>query len=380
LATLSGSRFRLGHRAAEDSTAVARLRAEGAVILGKTNAPEFLTTWETDNAITGRTNNPWDPARTPGGSSGGEAAAIAALCSPGGMGSDGGGSIRVPAHFCGIAGLKPTPGRISAAGHCPAISHPGGLLGVAGPMARSATDLRLLFSALAGYDPEDPFSAPVPLRPPTLDGVRVGVINQWGGFPVDAAIAAAVERAAAIVESFGIPVEPFAPESPERVTALWWFFFGTLNAPTLHKMTEGRERDVAWTLRQFLDEAALDPAPAASDVLANLAARDRLRAAFLRKMQATPILLPPPCAVTAFPHRSLRYRAGAGESSLIREMAAASFVNLFGLPAVVVPMAHSPAGLPVGVQLVGRPYCEEQLLELAIRLEELRGPYPAPAP
>src|SRR5205807_3775838 len=120
--------------------------------------------YETDNYVTGRTNNPWDIERTPGGSSGGEAAAIAACCSAGGIGSDGGGSIRIPAHFCGIAGLKPTPGRVSAAGHFPAISHPGGLLGVAGPMARTALDLRLLFSVLAGYDAEDPFSAPVPLR------------------------------------------------------------------------------------------------------------------------------------------------------------------------------------------------------------------------
>src|ERR1019366_1079504 len=112
LRTLCGSRFRLGHKAAQDATSVARLRAAGAIILGKTNTPEFLSNYETDNFITGRTNNPWNLERTPGGSSGGEAAAIASFCSAGGIGSDGGGSIRIPAHFCGIAGLKPTPGRI----------------------------------------------------------------------------------------------------------------------------------------------------------------------------------------------------------------------------------------------------------------------------
>ena len=111
LPTLAGSKFRLGHRGGVDATAVARLRAAGAIILGKTNCPEFLRSYETDNYVTGRTNNPWDLERTPGGSSGGEAAAIASFCSAGGIGSDGGGSIRVPAHFCGIAGLKPTPGR-----------------------------------------------------------------------------------------------------------------------------------------------------------------------------------------------------------------------------------------------------------------------------
>src|SRR5215472_12483557 len=153
--TTAGSRLRLQHRAANDATAVANLRAAGAIVIGKTNTPDLLRSYETDNLITGRTNNPWDTSRTPGGSSGGEAAAIAAFCSAGGLGSDGGGSIRIPAHFCGIAGLKPTPGRISSAGHFPAILNPGGMLTVAGPMARSAQDLRMLFAALAGYDSED---------------------------------------------------------------------------------------------------------------------------------------------------------------------------------------------------------------------------------
>src|SRR5690606_41811253 len=129
----------------------------GAIVVGKTNGPEFLVNYETDNSITGWTANPHDKTRSAGGSSGGEAAAIASYCSAGGIGSDGGGSIRIPAHFCGIAGLKPTPGRIPATGHFPEISHPGGLLGVAGPMARTVKDVRMLFDVLAGYDPLDPF-------------------------------------------------------------------------------------------------------------------------------------------------------------------------------------------------------------------------------
>src|SRR5437667_9970558 len=177
LPTLCGSKFRLGHRAAEDATAVARLRAAGAIILGKTNCSEFLSNYESDNYITGRTDNPWNKERTAGGSSGGEAAAIASFCSAGGIGSDGGGSIRIPAHFCGIAGLKPTPGRVSGAGHFPSIQHPGGLLGVAGPMARTAQDLRLLFAVLAGYDSQDPFSAPVPLRAHGAAGGRIGLVE-----------------------------------------------------------------------------------------------------------------------------------------------------------------------------------------------------------
>src|SRR5262249_49260277 len=226
--TFCGSKFRLGHRAAHDSTAVARLRAAGAIVLGKTNCPEFLWNYETDNYITGRSNNPWDLERTPGGSSGGESAAIAAFCSAGGIGSDGGGSVRIPAHCCGIAALKPTPGRVSAAGHFPAIGYPGGLLGVAGPMARDAEDLRLLFSVLAGYDSQDPFSAPVPLRTPALAGLRIGVMEQFYKTPVQPSVRSAVQAAAAALDSMRIPVDPFQPTGLDRAPNLWWFFFGRL--------------------------------------------------------------------------------------------------------------------------------------------------------
>ncbi len=138
LPTRLGSFFAPEAPAGEDSAVVQRLRRAGAIIIGKTNTPEFLASYETDNFITGRTNNPWNVERTPGGSSGGEAAAIASGCSPGGVGSDGGGSIRVPAHFCGIAGLKPTPGRISLIGHRPSEAAAG--ITVAGPLARSVAD------------------------------------------------------------------------------------------------------------------------------------------------------------------------------------------------------------------------------------------------
>src|SRR5579863_1992034 len=208
LPTLCGTKFRLGHRAAADATAVARMRAAGAIILGKTNCPEFLSNYETDNYITGRTNNPWDLDRTPGGSSGGEAAAIAAFFSAGGIGSDGGGSVRIPAHFCGIAGLKPTPGRVSAAGHFPVISHPGGLLGVAGPMARTAEDVRLLFNVLAGYDSQDPFSAPVPVLTPDVTGLRIGLMEQFGDVPVQPEIRGAVRKASRTLEQIGFKIEP----------------------------------------------------------------------------------------------------------------------------------------------------------------------------
>src|SRR5208283_4180747 len=126
----------------------------------------LLMAWETDNLLYGRTNNPWDVTRTAGGSSGGEAAAIAAGLSAGGVGSDGGGSIRVPAHFCGICGLKPTPGRIPSTGHFPKSGGPFALIGVVGPMARTVEDVKVLFEVMQGPDTGDPCAAPVPLRWP----------------------------------------------------------------------------------------------------------------------------------------------------------------------------------------------------------------------
>jgi len=378
LPTLCGTRFRLGHRAAHDATAVARLRAAGAIILGKTNTPEFLSNYETDNFITGRTNNPWNLERTPGGSSGGEAAAIAAFCSAGGIGSDGGGSIRIPAHFCGIAGLKPTPGRISAHGHFPVMNHPAGMLSVAGPLARSAQDLRLLFAALAGYDSQDPFSAPVPLQAPSAAGLRVGVVEQFYGVPVDLQIRDTVRRAARMLADLAIPTEPFQPQGLERAPNLWWFFFGQLPAPLTKQTIQGREADAHWTGTEFLTSALEQPAPSVEQVLLNLAKRDRMRASLLRQMEDFPVLLMPPCGVTAFAHRSRRWKVdaegGAAEIGLFQAMMPATPFNLLGLPAVVIPFGMSADGLPIGVQLVGRPYEEELILELAVRLENARGP------
>src|SRR6266436_642904 len=167
----AGTRLRAGHIAAEDAPLVARLRAAGAVILGVTNTPELLMAWETDNLLYGRTNNPWDLTRTAGGSSGGEAAAIAAGLSAGGVGSDGGGSIRVPAHFSGICGVKPTPGRIPATGHFPASAGPFALLGAVGPMARTVADLKVLFEVMQGPDDGDTCAAPVPVCWPSDEKV-----------------------------------------------------------------------------------------------------------------------------------------------------------------------------------------------------------------
>ena len=378
LPTLTGSKFRLGHRADADATSVARLRTAGAIILGKTNCPEFLTSYESDNYITGRTNNPWDLDRTPGGSSGGEAAAIASFCSAGGIGSDGGGSVRIPAHFCGIAGLKPTPGRISAAGHFPVICHPGGLLGVAGPMARTAQDLRLMFAALAGYDDQDPFSAPVPLRVPVVADLRIGVMEQFGDVPVQPVMKETVRKAAAALERIGFRLAEFHPCGLERAPNLWWFFFGQLPAPLAAKMLAGRESEAHWTATEFLQGALEQPPVTSEATLENLAARDAMRAGLLRQMRDVPVILMPACGVPAFRHRKRRWQTDGKEIGLFQAMMPATVWNVLGFPSVVIPFGLTPGSLPAGIQIVGRPYAEELILELAVRLEEARGPFPAP--
>src|SRR3989449_4532599 len=220
----AGTKLRAGYVASQDAPLVSRLRAAGAVVMGVTNCPELLMAWETDNLLYGRTNNPWALARTAGGSSGGEAAAIASGCSAGGVGSDGGGSIRVPAHFSGICGLKPTPGRIPSTGHYPNSVGPFALLGVVGPMARAVADLQMLFDAMAGPDVGDPCSAPVLLRdisPADLKNIRIGYFEDDGRTSVTPETRAAVRTAAESLKRAGFDVFPFRPDGLELARQLW---------------------------------------------------------------------------------------------------------------------------------------------------------------
>jgi Asp-tRNA(Asn)/Glu-tRNA(Gln) amidotransferase A subunit family amidase len=362
-ATRAGSLLRREEVAVSDSVAAARLKAACAIILGKTSTPEFLMNYETDNHYVGRTNNPWDLDRTAGGSSGGEAAAIAAFCSPGGVGSDGGGSIREPAHFCGIAGLKPTPGRCPAHGHWPPIANPTGFLGVGGPMARSVADVRALFAVLAGHDPRDPYSAPLPVRRATLPA-RFAVVD----FPGAAAeCRRAVDDAGAQLRELRIEETQFPHTLLEQAHELWWFFFVVCAAGPIRAMIAGHEAKTHWTgveLMGMVDR----PDPSLSEFMSQMAARDILRARLLSWMEECPLLLAPGFGVQAFPHR-LR--------DLFEATRPVSFCNLFGLPSLATPMGLY-AGLPAGVQLVGAPYAEEMLLETGVRLEEVRGPHPRP--
>ncbi|HEX3819714.1 MAG TPA: amidase [Candidatus Sulfotelmatobacter sp.] len=368
----AGTRLRAGMIAEKDAPLVARLKASGAIILGVTNAPEMLMAWETDNLLHGRTNSPWDLDRTPGGSSGGEAAAIAAGMSAGGVGSDGGGSIRVPAHFSGICGLKPTPGRIPCTGHFPPSGGPFALIGVVGPMARTVADLKVLFEVMQGPDDGDTCAAPVPVRWPNEDEVRklrVGYFEDDGRTPVTPETRAAIQAAAKGLRDAGFEVEPFRPDGLEEARQLWRIFFVKIGGTLISAMFDGRKLDENAMLKQFVDWSAAEPELTSSRLLNAWITRDTLRAKFLAQMQRYPILLCPAAAIPAFRHRERTWTIEGKAVDYLDAWSYTEWFNLLGNPAAVVPVSHSFEGLPIGVQVVGRPWEEEQVLAVAAALE-----------
>src|SRR5277367_6710681 len=377
----AGTRLRAGFAARQDAPLVARLKNAGAIVLGMTNTPELLMAWETDNLLYGCTNSPWDLERTPGGSSGGEAAAIAAGCSAGGVGSDGGGSIRVPAHFSGICGLKPTPGRIPATGHFPTSVGPFALLGVVGPMARTVADLKVLFEVMQGPDDGDPSAAPVPVRWPSKAGLRnlrIGYFEDDGRTPVTSETRAAVNTAAEGLKAAGFTVEPFRPEGLEQARQLWWQFFGIAGGMLLGPMTKGKEADLSPMLKQFSSWVAAEPSHTGETLLDTWIKRDVLRMDFLSQMREFPILLCPVASIPAFRHGE---RSWSIDGQIVEYLDAWSYTewfNLLGNPAATVPFGRSNEGLPIGVQIVARPWEEELVLAVAAELEVQRGAWQSP--
>jgi Asp-tRNA(Asn)/Glu-tRNA(Gln) amidotransferase A subunit family amidase len=376
-----GSSLRKGNTPPEDAPLVARLRVAGAVILGNTNVPEFLMAYETDNLLYGRTNNPWDLTRTPGGSSGGEAAAIASGCSAGGVGSDGGGSIRVPAHYSGICGLKPTPGRVPSTGHFPSSAGPFAQLGVVGPMARTVRDVERLFEVMAGPDPADPAAAPVPLRRRSGDEIRklrVAYFEDDGATPVTSETAVAVRTAADALRSNGFQVEAWRPPNLDRVWQFWWNLFGRAGQMAFAQTLEGHDEDLSPILRAFRARVAEEPPLTAQDLLNTLLARDVLRGNLLAKMEEFPILLCPVCAIPAFRHGEREWMVQGRKVEYLKAMSYSQWFNLLGNPAAVVPVGRSPEGLPIGVQVVGRPWEEEAVLAVSAVIEDACGGFRRP--
>jgi Asp-tRNA(Asn)/Glu-tRNA(Gln) amidotransferase A subunit family amidase len=301
--------------------------------------------------------------------------------SAGGVGSDGGGSIRVPAHFCGICGLKPTPGRIPATGHYPASAGPFALIGVVGPMARTVADLKVLFEVMQGPDLGDACAAPVQVRWPgdaDVKKLRVGYFEDDGRTPVTAEIRAAVCRAAEALRSDGFQVERFRPEGLEEARQLWHKFFVVAGGMLLRPMFRDREHDLSPILKQFLESSAAEPEVTGEALLHAWIGRDGLRARFLAQMQRFPILLCPPAAIPAFRHGGRSWQIEAKTVRYLDAWSYTAFFNLLGNPAAVVPVSHSSEGLPIGVQIVGRPWQEEQVLSVAAALEKECGAWKIP--
>ncbi len=376
----AGSLLRKDYVPAKDAMAVARLEAAGAILLGNTNTPEFLVAYETNNRVSGKTSNPWNLEYSAGGSSGGEAAAIASGCSLGGVGSDGGGSIRVPAHFCGICGLKPTPGRIAATGHYPPGAGAFGWIGVVGPMARTVADVHALFAVMAGADPGDALSAPVPLREilsEEVRGLRVGIVENPALGRATPETLLAVERAGKLLEEQGFRVERFPLQKLDRALELWWFFFGPVIGKLLAEGTKGQEELLSPMLCEYLGVVGKEPRVTLERFMESCAERDLVREDILRQMGGVGVLLSPVSSAPAFRHGAGNYQAG-DPHNYRDTMRFCQWMNLTGFPGVSLPMGHSPEGLPINVQLIGRPYEEEILLRVAEKLEESRGAWQAP--
>ncbi len=376
-----GSVLNRGNISASDAEAVRRLRSNGAVFLGTTNCPEFLMAYETDNLLYGRTSNPWDLDRSAGGSSGGEASAIAAGLSAGGLGSDSGGSVREPAHFCGICSLKPTPGRVPGRGHNPPCIGPFSTLGAIGPMGRTVADVNLLFRLLAAQDPFDPVSPPVELRSVSIEDAKaipIGWFEDDGLIPVTAETRQAVRDAARALEQQGFKVRPFRPAWLEAARELWWKFFVQCGAMFYAPTIRGREQELSPIFRNFLEIARSKPPLTPESLLQAWADCDLVRAKLLAEMHEFPILLTPVSAVPAFRHGEREWMIDGTAVGYLDAMRYTQWFNVLASPAAVVPVGTSAEGLPIGVQVAGRPFEDESVLAVAAAVELAFGYRPPP--
>jgi aspartyl-tRNA(Asn)/glutamyl-tRNA(Gln) amidotransferase subunit A len=368
--TTAGSRVLAGSIPETTATAVQRLEEAGAVILGKTNMMEFAYGYPHPDY--GETRNPWDTTRTAGGSSGGSAAAVTAGLAYGALGSDTGGSIRSPAAYCGIVGLKPTYGRVSRHDVVPlawSLDH-------CGPLTRTARDCAIIFDAIAGYDPRDPASAQQPFTPtlPEATGdvrsLRVGIVEQFFERHVEPEIGELARQAVQALEGLGVALEPVT------------FSFVPLIGPAIMPIIQAEATSYHW---KTLLERPEDFGP---DIRENLRlgalvlAKDYLDAQRVRRLITEEVtaaltrfdaLVFPTQPIVAPPLDAYQVAGAADADVLDVEIGHTGLANLTGHPAISVPCGKTSAGLPVGIQFTGRPFDEATILRLAHGWEQLSG-------
>jgi len=351
--------------APQDDLPVARLHAAGAVIVGKTNTPELSLSGYTDNLVFGSTGNPWAPALSPGGSSGGPVAAVASGMGPLALATDAGGSIRRPAGHTGLAGLKPGLGRVPRRFGFPPLAHD---LQVIGPIARCVADLRIMFTIIA------------PMRQSAASArraLRIGSFAAIGDAPVEPAVTAAFLAACDLLRAQGHDVMPIAPLwDPDAVNTLFNLLAAAGVARVVASMADWESR----VTNSIAELARKGMALSATDYLQGLDRLAAFRAATLDAMAGWDIIATPSSPALPWPRRSPYPSRIAGQIALPRTAATFSTaVNLAGLPAIVVPAPVRSGSLPVGLQLIGAPDAEDLLLDLAEQVERA-SPWPQIAP
>jgi amidase len=376
---------------ARDGPVAARVLGAGAVLLGKTNVPPRAGDWQSSNPIFGRTVNPWDHSRTPGGSTGGGAAALAAGLTPLEFGSDVGGSIRVPAAFCGVYGHRPSETAVPRSGHVPGTSdpNPAAIMSVQGPLARTAADLELGLDVIAGPEPGEETAWQLripPARHHRLSSFRVAVLPRLDWLPVDAEILAALDGLASWLSGQGAKVAAAQPEGfdAREHHAVYTELLELVNfsgePPDRRARIAGRLRGVG---DDFSEAAARGVEASAGDFAALLARRERYRAMFRDFFRQWDVLLAPITLVPAFPHddRPFHERSLAIDGVTVpyaRQLVYPGVSTLAGQPATAFPAGRSREGLPLGLQAIG-PYLEDRTpIRFAGLVERGRGGFERP--
>ncbi len=354
-----------------DAPVVERLRTAGGIPIAHTNCPTIAVRWHTDSELWGATLNPWDPARTPGASSGGEAAALATGMSPLGLGNDGLGSLRWPAQCCGVAALKPTLGRIPHATSIePADMAIGSqLTGVEGPMARRISDLRAAFETLAGPTWRDPWTVPAPLRGPEQDKpIRVALVVDPEGLGTAHQVQEGVRKAADVLTDAGYAVEQVEPPSISTAAKT---LLGMLNTPDIRALWELTSSLLPTDTQRFLSsfyEVAGDPDPVT--ILRSFMTRQSLLRAWGEFQEGHPLIVAP--IYTDIPFEAGTDLEDGRVNETVHGMRMAVAVNALGLPAVALPVGIGE-GLPQAVQIIGPRFREDLCLDAAEAIEDRVG-------